>query len=280
MPELPEVETIRRGLQQYLVGHIVQEIYIKDARIFTGDKEEILDTPITQIDRFGKGLVVQFKNGYALAIHLKMTGQLIYQSPATQHITISSKAGEKLPNKYTRVIFELDKGGVLFYNDVRRFGWIKVVKHQNIQELPFFRELGPEPFKDLSFEYFTKTLSSLNTPIKTLLMDQSRIGGIGNIYANDALWEAEISPKRKASNLTLVEKERLYKAIHDVMAFSIEHGAASDNNYVDALGQDGRYQEHFKVYNRAGTACPRCGITIERVKIGGRGTFFCPGCQK
>ncbi len=224
--------------------------------------------------------MIGFKNGFAIAAHLKMTGQFIYQSPEVGNRKISEKAGGKLPNKYTRLIFELDKRGVLYYNDVRRFGWMKIVKREDIQKLPFFKELGPEPFRDLTFEYFSKMLSSLNTPVKPLLMDQSRIGGVGNIYANDALWEAGVNPRKKAADLSQTEKERLYKAIHDVMEFSIEHGAASDNNYVDALGQEGRYQEHFKVYNRAGQACDRCGRLIERIKLGGRGTFFCPHCQK
>lgn len=280
MPELPEVETIRRGLQEYLVGHVIQEIYIKDSRIFASDSSLIVDTPITNVGRMGKGLVVQFANEYALAIHLKMTGQLIYQSPVTSRLSLSAKVGGKLPNKYTRVIFELDQRGTLFYNDVRRFGWMKVAKQDEIKNLPFFKALGPEPFKDLTLEYFKKITSLLNTPIKNLLMDQSRIGGIGNIYANDALWEAKIDPRRKASDLNNSEKERLYFAIHDVITFSITQGAASDTNYVNALGEEGGYQKYFKVYSRAGEKCKRCSGIITRIKLSGRGTFFCDSCQK
>lgn len=291
MPELPEVETIRRGLQQYLVGHTIQEVYIKDRKLLSDDTIHLIDGKVEKIDRIGKGLIIVLNNGYSIAIHVKMTGQLIYQSLKTKDIALSPKVGGKLPNKYTRAIFELDSGAVLFYNDVRRFGWMKVLPSKEIGNLPFFNEMGPEPFvgsllraspdnpRRLTIEYFKKMLSMFNTPIKTLLMDQQRIGGIGNIYANDALWEARIDPRRKSSSLTDKEKESLFSAIHEVMEFSIEHGAASDSSYVDALGQDGRYQEHFKVYGRVGEQCDRCGAKIQRIKLGGRGTFLCPVCQ-
>ena len=283
MPELPEVETIKRGLQTYLVGHTVLDIQILDALRFTGSAEQIVGSKVVEVKRRGKGLIIEFENGYSLAIHVKMTGQLIYQGKKTHGITLSHKV-KSLPNNHTRVIFHLDHNAHLYYNDVRRFGWMKIVPTASINTILFFQTLGPEPFGELdtvlTLAYFFTLLQKSTSPIKSVLLDQHKIGGIGNIYANDALYEAKIDPRRPANRLSEAEAELLFTAIHDVMAFSIEHGAASDTNYVDALGQDGRYQNHFKVYGRAGDICDRCGTIIKRIVIGGRGTFICTKCQR
>lgn len=280
MPELPEVETIRRGLEEHLVGHTIQEVYVKDPKIFQGDKESLFDGTVTKVKRVGKGLIIEIDNGFALAVHVKMTGQLIYRDLKTANLPLSPKTGgEHLPNKYTRVIFALDRGANLFYNDLRRFGWIKVLRLSEVLNLPFFKEMGPEPFKNLTVGYMQKLFAGINIPVKVLLMDQSRIGGIGNIYANDALYESGIDPRRKASELKHQEIEKLHKAIHSVMEQSLKFGASSAENYVDALGQEGRYQEHFKVYSKDGQKCGRCAAEIKRIKQSGRSTFFCEGCQ-
>lgn len=283
MPELPEVETIKRGLQQYLIGHKILDIQILDPLRFAGSAEDIIGQQVMDVKRRGKGLIIEFDNNYSLAIHVKMTGQLIYQGEKTNSIELSPKV-KSLPNAHTRVVFHLDQDAHLYYNDVRRFGWMKVLPTESVNTIPFFQTLGPEPFGEddnvLTKEYFKKILSKNKTAIKTLLLDQHNIGGIGNIYANDALYEAQIDPRRPANSLSSDEKDRLFKSIHDVMAFSIEHGAASDTNYVDALGQDGRYQDHFRIYGRTGESCKRCGTIIERIVVGGRGTFVCSVCQK
>jgi formamidopyrimidine-DNA glycosylase len=212
-----------------------------------------------------------------------MTGQLIYQGKKTNKLSLSNKI-KTLPNPYTRVVFHLDEDSHLYYNDVRRFGWIKVIPTESVLTIPFFKSLGPEPFGELdntlTIEYFIALLSKYGTPIKSLLLDQQKIAGVGNIYANDALYVAKIDPRRSSNSLTNEESLLLFNAIHEVMEFSINHGAASDTNYVDALGQDGRYQDHFKVYGRVGDQCDRCGSIIERIVIAGRGTFICPECQK
>jgi formamidopyrimidine-DNA glycosylase len=283
MPELPEVETIKRGLQTYLVGHSILDVQILDPLRFTGNVDNIINTPITSVQRRGKGLLIHLDNGYSLAIHVKMTGQLIYRGKKTEKITLSNKI-KTLPNPYTRAVFHLDNGAHLYYNDVRRFGWIKVIPTEAVFTIPFFKSLGPEPFgeldNNLTIEYFTSILGKNRIPIKSLLLDQQKIAGVGNIYANDALYVAKIDPRRASNSLSKRETLLLFNAIHDVVEFSINHGAASDTNYVDALGQDGRYQDHFKVYGRAGKKCDRCNGIIERIVISGRGTFICPICQK
>ncbi len=279
MPELPEVEIIKRGLQKYLIGHTIQGVQILDPLRISGSEKQIVGNIIIDIRRRGKGLLIDFDNNFSLAIHVKMTGQLIYRGEKTKDKKLSSKV-KTLPNNYTRIIFYLDQNAQLYYNDIRRFGWMKVLPTDDLQTISFFHTLGPEPFTDLTVEYLKKITAHAKAPIKTLLLDQHKIGGIGNIYANDALYEAKIDPRRAANTLTAEEIARLFSAIHKIMAFSLEQGAASDTNYVNALGQDGQYQDYFLVYGRAGEKCMRCGNSIQRIIVGGRGTFVCTVCQR
>ncbi len=292
MPELPEVETIRRGLEENLLGLKIIDIQVLLPRIFLGDKAAILETEITGVERFGKGLVINFDNQYSLAIHVKMTGQLIYEAREKRRKVVgvskgkrSSKVMGKLPNKYTHVIFHLLKtkghplNATLFYNDIRQFGWLKVVKTTELKNMSYFHNLGPEPLKDLDLRKFKIILKSSKGTIKPLLMEQTKIGGIGNIYANDALWMSKINPKRKANCLTEDETDALFHAIEAVLQKSISLGGASETNFVNALGQEGEYQKHFLVYGQNGKACKRCGVKIIRDVVGGRGTFYCSVCQ-
>lgn len=279
MPELPEVEIIKRGLSAHLVGHIIQNIQILDPLRFTGPAKQIIGSSVINIKRRGKGLIINFENEYSLTIHVKMTGQLIYRGEKTNNLALSSKVKE-LPNHHTRVIFHLDRDAHLYYNDIRRFGWLKVVPSNSIGTIPFFNSLGPEPFETLTHEYFYSLLQKNKGPVKSVIMDQQKIAGIGNIYANDALYMAGIHPGKPAYSLTEQEAESLFNSIHEILRFSIEHGAASDTNYVDALGQDGRYQDHFLVYGRTGELCNKCSGIIKRIVIGGRGAFICEVCQR
>lgn len=209
MPELPEVETIRLGLQKYLVGHKILDVEVKIPKIFEGNPKDVIGANVIKARRFGKGLVIDLSNNHSLVIHVKLTGQLIYRDEKTKKIPVSKQKVGELPSKFTHVIFTLDKSAYLYYNDIRRFGWIKVVKTDQVQNLPFFKGMGPEPFKDLTLEYFKKVLSSSNVAVKPLIMDQKRIGGIGNIYANDACYYAKIDPKRPAKSLNSSETEKL-----------------------------------------------------------------------
>lgn len=281
MPELPEVETIRRGLEKYLVGHKIEDLEVRVAKLFEGDPKNIIGAKVIAIRRFGKGLVIDLSNKYSLAIHIKLTGQLIYRGAKTKGVKVSKeKVGDELPNRSTHVIFRLDKNAHLYYNDRRRFGWIRVVKTENVSEMPFFKNMGPEPFKDLTLELFKKIISGKKTVIKPLLMDQTRIGGIGNIYANDALFLAGINPKRRAETLSNQELTKLYKSVLEVMEKSFKYGGASELSFVNVLGHEGEYQEHALAYGKKGEKCSICGGKIEKIFLAGRGTFFCPKHQK
>lgn len=281
MPELPEVETLKLGLQKYLVGHKILDVEILAPRIFFGDKDLIIGAKVKGIKRIGKGLIIDLDNNYSLAIHIKLTGQLIYRDDKTSKIQVSKEKVGTIPNKFTHLIFNLDKGAKLYYNDQRRFGWIKVIKTKEVMDLPFFREMGPEPFKKLNEKGFEKLISGSKTVIKPLIMDQKKIGGIGNIYANDALFLARILPSRKANSLSEAEINKLYDCLHKVLQKGLDSGGASELTFVNILGQDGGYQNHTLVYGKKGELCPSCGKEkIKFIRIGGRGTYYCPNCQK
>ncbi|HSW47624.1 MAG TPA: zinc finger domain-containing protein, partial [Candidatus Saccharimonadales bacterium] len=211
-------------------------------------------------------------------------GQLLFRRvPQVSQVPRVSQAKVDvglLPDKYTHVVFTLDKDAVLFYRDVRQFGWVKVLLTKDAADLPFFKSLGPEPLKDLTLEKFKAIISKNKINIKVLLMDQKRISGIGNIYANDALYVAGIDPRRISSSLTQNEQAKLFKAAEQVLKKGLEAGGASEWSYVDLLGGAGQYQNFFQVYNKKGKPCKNCGTKIEKITLGGRGTFFCPKCQK
>ena len=288
MPELPEIETVKLGLQKYLVGHKIEKIEIKIPKMLAGPQKQILGTKITKIKRIGKGLIIEFDNGFVLAVHFKMTGQLVFQDKNTKGLSLSKKVGgEILPSKYSHIIFTLDKGAMLYYNDIRQFGWMKILKKDDLMQMPFFSQMGPEPKvssdfsgKELTLDYFKNVLLKSNLAVKVILMDQKKIGGIGNIYANDALFLAKIDPRRKGKSLNATELKKLYDAIFAVIKKSLRLGGSSDENFVNALGQDGNYQKHALVYGKQGERCSICNGIIEKVQLGGRGTYFCPKHQK
>lgn len=296
MPELPEVETIRRGLEKYVVGHAIDSVEVRKPKIFQGKVEDIIGAKVVEVERFGKGLVIKLSNGKSLAIHIKLTGQLIFRD---QELGIRNQTGrEEVPNKFTHVVFHLDekpsraksrdnfshKGATLYYNDIRQFGWIKVIKSEDLKELSFFKELGPEiplvagPTK-LTEKDFIKILSKYKTAVKPLIMDQTKMAGIGNIYANDSLYLAKIDPRRPANNLSTEEATTLFKSILNVLKKGLQEGGASELTFVNVLGEKGNYQNHSLVYGKAGQICSRDGNKIQKITLGGRGTFFCPVCQ-
>lgn len=300
MPELPEVETIRLGLQKYLVGHVIDEVEIRLPKMVSGDTALVIGSRIIGVRRFGKGLVIDLDNQFSIAIHIKMTGQFIYKGPKVPKGTrVSEKAGGNLPHKHTHIIFNLKsqksnlksktkdlkvQDATLFYNDIRQFGWMKIVKSDKLKEISFFRDLGPEIFPSggqeaLTLSQFKEILKNSKGPIKPLLMDQKKIGGVGNIYANDALYVAKIDPKRKANSLSADEAERIFEALKKVLDKGLEVGGASEWQYVNALGQTGSYQNFFQVYGKVGKPCRRCGTIIKKIVMAGRGTFFCSRCQ-
>lgn len=281
MPELPEVESIKIKLDKYLVGHTIKKVKVNYRKSLKEGEKKVEGGKVKGIRRFGKVLVIDLDNNYSLVIHIKLTGQLIYKGPNLKKAPeISKKVVGGVPGKHTHVVFELDKDGRLYYNDYRKFGWIKVVKTKDVEDIDFIKKLGPEPLDGLTFEKFREITKSTKRAIKTLLMDQSKIGGVGNIYANDALWLAKIHPETPANNLSSKKLKKLYESIEEVLKKGLKYEGASELAFVMPSGEEGSYQDHTLVYGREGETCKRCKKEeIEKKKVGGRGTYFCPNCQ-
>jgi len=289
MPELPEVETIKLQLQKYLIDHKVLDVDIRNQKIFQGKASDVVGAKIKEIRRFAKVLSIDLSNANSLVIHIKLTGQLIYRGPNLENPgVLSKKIVGGVPGPHTHVVFKLDRGGVLYYNDVRRFGWIKVIKTSDVEKTGFVGKLGPEPFASaqgkpskLTLEYFRSVLSKTKRAIKVVLMDQEKIGGVGNIYANDALWLSEIDPKRPANELNSLTVKLLFDSIHKVLKNGLKYGGASELSFVTPDGAEGEYQKHTLVYGREGEPCERCHERkIQKIFLSGRGTYFCSFCQK
>lgn len=282
MPELPEVETVKLRLTSYIVGHTIRNIEIRLSKIFQGDKACLLGGKIIGVRRIAKVLIIDCDNRYSIVIHSKLTGQLLYRGPNLKDPpTISTKVAGGAPGPHTHVTFVLDNGGCLYYNDIRQFGWIKVVRTSDVEVIPFIKSLGPEPFDGLRADRFEKILLSSSRPIKVVLMDQEKIGGVGNIYTNDALWLSGMNPKQPAKSLSMKEIKKLYEALLTVLTDGLKWGGASELTFVTPDGKDGQYQEHTRVYGKKGDLCIRCKkAKIEKYFLSGRGTYVCPNCQK
>ncbi|MCK9614013.1 MAG: DNA-formamidopyrimidine glycosylase [Candidatus Omnitrophica bacterium] len=266
MPELPEVETIKRELEKAVLGKKITKVSVINPKVIKEPspkefQKEIAGATIKNILRKAKLLIIELSNGKFLAIHLKMTGQLIYPGKGS---------------KLTRVIFSLSSGKDLDFNDGRLFAELRLV--DDWQKLKFIQSLGPEPF-DLSCEHFKKMLASKKTKIKPLLLDQTFISGVGNIYANEALFRAKINPGRPANSLSQKEKELLFNELKETLKEAIAHKGSSVDQYVQLSGEDGGYAKYHKVYDREKKPCLKCKIPIQRISLGGRGTYFCPHCQ-
>jgi formamidopyrimidine-DNA glycosylase len=282
MPELPEVESIRKELESFIVGHTINKVKVNYGEKITGDIKKINGGKIERIRRFGKVLSIDLNNNYSIVIHIKLTGQLIYKGPnLKRRNNISKKVVGGVPGKHTHVVFILDKDAILYFNDYRKFGWIKIVKTNRVKDIDFIKNLGPEPLDGLNFKKLSKLAASYNGMIKTLLMDQTKVAGVGNIYANDALWLAGIHPEAIASDISKKKIKDLYEAIENVLKRSLKQGGASELAYVRPSGEEGDYQDHTLVYGRDGESCKRHKNTkIKKIKVAGRGTYFCPKCQK
>jgi len=282
MPELPEVESIKNQLAKFLVGHKIVSVDVNNRKIFQGDEGSIIGAGVKGTRRFGKVTVIDLTNGCSLLAHVKMTGQFIYRGPNLKNApALSKKVVGGVPGPHTHVVFNLDKGGKLYYNDVRRFGWIKIEKTSEVENEKFISKLGPEPFKDLTLNIFKEVLSKSKRPVKIVLMDQTKMGGVGNIYANDALWLSKIDPRHPSSDLNLNEQRELFDAILKVLEEGIKYGGASELAFVTPEGTEGEYQKHTLAYGREGDPCDRCHkAMIKKFFLGGRGTYFCPNCQK
>jgi len=271
MPELPEVETIRRDLSRLIVGKKILGIMTDSPKqiqpSLTVVKKAVVGVKIKKIKRRAKLLQIFLSNGVVLAVHLKLTGRLL----------VRKKGAPK--DDWQHVIISLSGNKELRFADLRKFGWIRLVKDEKeLEEL--LSKFGPEPLDSLDLKKFKEILASSGRPVKLVLMDQKKIAGVGNIYANDALFLARIDPRRSAKKITEKEAKKLYQAIEKVLKAGIRYRGASDQYYLDALGCKGSYQDHFLTYGREGKKCFDCNGEIKKIKIGGRGTFFCPKCQK
>lgn len=280
MPELPEVETVKQKLQKYLVGHKIEKID-SHYRNFEGDIKLITGAHFKDVRRFGKVLSLDLDNDYSIVIHIKLTGQLLYRGPNLKEVQIlSKKVVGGVPGPHTHVTFILDGSGFLYYNDIRRFGWIKIIKTGDVEKTGFVGKLGPEPFHDLTLVYFQSMLSKTSRAIKVVLMDQEKIGGIGNIYVTDALWLSKINPKKPAKELDGLKIKGLYEAIHTVLRAGLKYGGASELAFVTPDGAEGQYQNHTLAYGHQGELCKGCNKNkLEKYFLSGRGTYWCPACQ-
>ncbi len=281
MPELPEVELLRIGLHTYIHGLTIHAVEVRQPTVFSGHTTSVVGGTVQVIRRYGKMLSIDLSNGNSLAIHVKMTGRLIYRGRKQPKKLDVDPDLSDLPGKHTHVIFRFTNGDVLYFNDVRRFGWVKVVPSKLVESLAFVAKLGPEPFRDLNLSRFTVILSASKRSIKTLLMDQSRISGVGNIYANEALHCAKILPERTSSTITSGEAKKLFTCIERVLEDGLKHGGSSTDSFRDVLGRRGSFQTRYMVYDREDQKCRRrgCSGRIKKVKLSGRGTYFCIVCQ-
>ena len=275
------METIRRGLLKCIRGLKITEIRIFCEKSFIGSAEVMVGAKVSGLRRFGKALVIDFDNGKSMICHLRMTGQLIYRGEedfAGGHPNDNFIA--ELPNKQTRVEIEFDKGE-LFFNDQRKFGFMKVVPTEEVLEDKFIASLAPEPWQMTGEELFARLQRHKNAPVKAVILDQKVISGLGNIYADEALYFAKIHPARRAGGVSRAEAETLIEGAREVMERSLEAGGSTMATYVKADGTKGDYLELFaEVFNRQGKQCKRCGAEICKIRVAGRGTHVCPRCQK
>jgi len=287
MPELPEVETIRAGLSQLLIGKQIVAQTHDWPKGFPNAKHDIeqflLGAKVTDVRRRAKVLMIDLSSKYTLVIHLKMTGQLVFldgQKRFGAGHPNDSLLG-KLPDKSTRVDLTFSDGSHLFFNDQRKFGWMRLMPTVAVEELDFFKKVGPEPLAaEFTAQKFAERLTRrAKSGIKTVLLDQTVIAGVGNIYADESLWAAKIHPETKVQDLTAAKINALFKGLQAVLRLSIAKGGSTDKNYVNAKGEKGSYLKFAKVFRRQGQPCERCGTQIIKIRVGGRGTHLCPHCQ-
>lgn len=273
MPELPEVETIKRQLERKIKGKKITDIEVR----FSGSLKEISagnfrksvkGEKIKKVGRRAKLILITLPNN-TLVIHLKMTGRLLFVSKKTE------------PTKHTHIIFNLGTAGKLFFEDYRKFGFIKIIPTEKLNTFFVQQKFGPEPLeKSFTFKVFKELLAKKKKlKIKPLLMDQTLIAGIGNIYAAESCFCAEILPTRIAGSLKYSEIKKLYNCLQKILRAAITKHGSSVDAYRDILGKEGQYEKFLKVYGRDGKKCLRCGAKIKKIKLTGRGTEYCPKCQ-
>lgn len=315
MPELPEVETIRRGLARIIVGKKIQttENYSSQKSFPNSgaDVEKFLiGAEVTNIRRRAKVLLIDLSSDYTLVIHLKMTGQLVWiadTSPKASfrergdsgELTSPQRGGAEpllryggghpsdsfisvLPDNTTRERIDFSDGSHLYFNDLRKFGWMKLYPSLEVPNIDFMQKVGPEPLEDIftSKEFIPRIRRRNGTTIKAAILDQTVLAGVGNIYADESLWATKLHPATRVGDVTDAQLTELLANIKAVMNVSIAHGGSTDKNYVDAEGNKGSYLKFANVFRREGQTCPRHpDVLIQKIRVAGRGTHVCPVCQ-
>jgi len=276
VPELPEVETVARTLEPQIKGRVIDAAHVLLPKTLEAGKDLLSaafpGARVTAVRRRGKVLLFDLEPGYVMAFHLKMTGRLFVH-----------KAGEE-PNKHTRLIFDLapeaeKPAARLFFDDARTFGYCRLMQPEDLTFWPFWTKLGPEPLS-LAQKDFIQSVKNRKGAIKALLLDQTVIAGIGNIYADEACFRSGVPPSAPASSLTGKQLGKLLENIKAVLTESIEECGSSIRDYRDANGDAGAFQNRFRVYGRAGEACVDCGTPLQKTVVAGRATVFCPRCQR
>lgn len=273
MPELPEVETTRLALEPHVVGRTFERVEILDPRLVRPFEPlavaaELEGERVAALERRGKYLIVRFESGRVLLIHLRMTGSLRHAA-----------AGELGDDPYRRAVVTLDDGSELAYRDVRRFGTWHLLEPEEVDDY-LGRRLGGEPLeRAFTAKRLGERLANRRAPLKAALLDQRTVAGLGNIYVDEALWRAKLHPLREAGTLAADELQRLTTAIRQSLRAGLARQGASLRDYSTPDGSRGRAQESFRVYGRTGEPCPRCGTPVDKIRVGGRGTWYCPTCQ-
>lgn len=274
MPELPEVETVKRGLSRAMTGQKIARVDARrhNLRIpFPKNLKDIEGATVTDIERRAKYLLLRLSNGLTMLAHLGMSGRM----------TVHPKNSAIKPGLHDHLIISLANGTDIFFNDARRFGLIDLSPTKDVEQHRFFKHLGPEPLeRGFTAAKLAEKIKGKKPSIKVTIMDQAIVVGVGNIYASEALFQSRIDPRRAAGSLKAAEIDRLVPAIKDVLKKAIAQGGSSLRDYKQADGELGYFQHHWAVYGKAGEPCPNCKKPIEKITQGGRSTFFCPKCQK
>lgn len=318
MPELPEVETVRRGLAELLPGRVVARVVVfnspKSFPNAPADVEQFLyGARVTAVRRRAKVLMIDLDTHYSLVVHLKMTGQLVFRQNSRHNARVSPKKSRgprkvaqdfsadtarevddfagghpndslvgELPDRSTRVQIEFTDGSRLFFNDQRKFGWMKLLPTDEVKNLPFMQKVGPEPLdpNTRAEDFIQRIRRRQNSMIKPAFLDQAVIAGVGNIYADEALWAAQIHPQTRVKNISDQQLNTLFNELRQILQLSIDQGGSTDKNYVDAEGRKGNYLTFAHVFRREGQACHRHpDQEVIKLKVAGRGTHICPVCQ-
>lgn len=277
MPELPEVEIVVQGLNQMILGEKIKKVEVRWPRIIESPtvedfKNQLEGQVFEEVKRRGK-FILFYLTDDVLISHLRMEGKYQVVDP-------KNEVEDPFDSKHTHVIFHLESGEELRYLDVRKFGRMSLVPKGQEFKHKSLAKLGPEPVaEEFKLDAMQEFLTRRTKAIKGVLLDQHIVVGIGNIYADEILYEAKIHPSRPANSLTAAEEELLYKAIISILAKAVKKGGTTIRSYENAFGKNGNYQDYLKVYGKTGEDCPRCGTPIEKIKVAGRGTHFCPTCQ-